>query len=102
MSGSKGQELQQQLDDARARRNFSLQDYWDILNAALRAARVEGLKSLRDRYAPWAIGESRDSVDGCGNYDDYYSAGCNDTFRQVVEELNARIAELEREGEQHG
>jgi hypothetical protein len=48
------------------------------------------LSDLRNTFAPCATGDTRENVDGCGNYDDYYSAGGNDAYRDVVKEIDAR------------
>ena len=73
-------------------------DMVDRFDAALRRAKAEVLRDLRNTFAPCATGDTRENVDGCGNYDDYYAAGGNDAYRDVVKEIDARAAQIE-EGE---
>ena len=95
MSGSKGQEVYNQLSVTLYNEGFH-DHATDIalIDAALRAAKVEGLKWVEE-YC-----RKECHVDCAGT--DFWQCGHNAAAYHIANTINARIAELEREGEQHG
>ena len=108
MSGSKGlidkkvtelvSEIYNRVDGRGVLAGSALAEALEIADAALRRAKAEVWREVRNEFDSSAVGLSLDSVEGSSNTGDYYAAGHSDAYREVIRWIDARAAQIE-EGE---